>query len=637
MSKQSPFLSSPVPGNNNNNSRGQLSNYDPSLGVLSNTTIGVSEAEADSFDDLKLLDFPIYDDTFDDTSLDEMFSPSSSSFEGGIPTTGGPDTPTTCSSYAPSPSPSQLVLNNNNLNVSAVSMEATSLPDMSGVTAVSSILPSFVDTYSPRMHPYHQQQLVQHHHQRHHQQHPTLTTTVSPMMRSYNPVVTTASSFFKFEDVLSPESMISGVESSSMSATSSPAFNTSMTPMTCCGSTGSSPIPPPVQSGLQSFFKQEPFDPGYEVGMTQTPLSRTSSTSSTASSRKSSMGAPLRSSAATGKSLCRSGFVNPSQHFASPIGSVSSASNLMMMMSDQKPHPNSLMLAMESPSGYSSTGSSSGPGSSHSTMSPPLTPITPVTPTTTCTVTRSMLSQNINLRSASGMKSSSSGNSSKSQSQKQSSSKSSSQGTSASASGQQQQQSSQEQPSICGVCGDTAACQHYGVRTCEGCKGFFKRTVQKSAKYVCLGNKDCIVDKRRRNRCQFCRFQKCLAVGMVKEVVRTDELKGRRGRLPTKPKSPQESPPSPPVSMITALVRAVLDTSPDMNNLDSTMLQDMSYSSINEASIHSFYQVLSASLEQIRNFVDRVPGLTETLEKPDQETLFQSAILELFSLRFAFR
>lgn len=130
---------------------------------------------------------------------------------------------------------------------------------------------------------------------------------------------------------------------------------------------------------------------------------------------------------------------------------------------------------------------------------------------------------------------------------------------------------------LCAVCGDTAACQHYGVRTCEGCKGFFKRTVQKGSKYVCLADKACPVDKRRRNRCQFCRFQKCLAVGMVKEVVRTDSLKGRRGRLPSKPKSPQESPPSPPVSLITALVRAHVDTTPDLANLDYSQVSFSSY------------------------------------------------------------
>lgn len=49
------------------------------------------------------------------------------------------------------------------------------------------------------------------------------------------------------------------------------------------------------------------------------------------------------------------------------------------------------------------------------------------------------------------------------------------------------------------------------------CFFFLQRTVQKNAKYVCLADKNCPVDKRRRNRCQFCRFQKCLSVGMVKE------------------------------------------------------------------------------------------------------------------------
>ncbi|KAJ1520277.1 hypothetical protein ONE63_004478 [Megalurothrips usitatus] len=200
---------------------------------------------------------------------------------------------------------------------------------------------------------------------------------------------------------------------------------------------------------------------------------------------------------------------------------------------------------------------------------------------------------------------------------------------------------------LCAVCGDTAACQHYGVRTCEGCKGFFKRTVQKGSKYVCLADKACPVDKRRRNRCQFCRFQKCLAVGMVKEVVRTDSLKGRRGRLPSKPKSPQESPPSPPVSLITALVRAHVDTTPDLANLDySQSTTAFQYQSpgpspadelMSEAEkIQQFYRLLTTSVDVIRHFADKIPGFGD-LCREDQDLLFQSASLELFVLRLAYR
>lgn len=53
--------------------------------------------------------------------------------------------------------------------------------------------------------------------------------------------------------------------------------------------------------------------------------------------------------------------------------------------------------------------------------------------------------------------------------------------------------------------------------SCEGCKGFFKRTVRKDLTYTCRDNRDCIIDKRQRNRCQYCRYQKCLTVGMKKE------------------------------------------------------------------------------------------------------------------------
>lgn len=191
---------------------------------------------------------------------------------------------------------------------------------------------------------------------------------------------------------------------------------------------------------------------------------------------------------------------------------------------------------------------------------------------------------------------------------------------------------------LCAVCGDNAACQHYGVRTCEGCKGFFKRTVQKGAKYVCLANRDCPVDKRRRNRCQFCRFQKCLAVGMVKEVVRTDSLKGRRGRLPSKPKSPQESPPSPPVSLITALVRAHVDTSPDLVNRDYSSCRELPVdeSRRTASEVQQFYSLLTSSVDYIKAFSEKIPGFSE-LDRSDQELLFQSASLELFALRLAYR
>ncbi|XP_062385186.1 retinoic acid receptor RXR-beta-A isoform X7 [Sardina pilchardus] len=78
------------------------------------------------------------------------------------------------------------------------------------------------------------------------------------------------------------------------------------------------------------------------------------------------------------------------------------------------------------------------------------------------------------------------------------------------------------QKRLCAICGDRSSGKHYGVYSCEGCKGFFKRTVRKDLSYTCRDNKDCMVDKRQRNRCQYCRYQKCLAMGMKREVVQDE-------------------------------------------------------------------------------------------------------------------
>ncbi|CAH8504375.1 unnamed protein product [Heterobilharzia americana] len=69
----------------------------------------------------------------------------------------------------------------------------------------------------------------------------------------------------------------------------------------------------------------------------------------------------------------------------------------------------------------------------------------------------------------------------------------------------------------CVVCGDKSSGKHYGQHTCEGCKSFFKRSVRRKLNYTCRGNRQCPIDIHHRNQCQYCRFQKCIKVGMRKE------------------------------------------------------------------------------------------------------------------------
>ncbi|PKU47262.1 nuclear receptor subfamily 2 group c member 1 isoform x1 [Limosa lapponica baueri] len=70
---------------------------------------------------------------------------------------------------------------------------------------------------------------------------------------------------------------------------------------------------------------------------------------------------------------------------------------------------------------------------------------------------------------------------------------------------------------LCVVCGDKASGRHYGAVTCEGCKGFFKRSIRKNLVYSCRGTKDCVINKHHRNRCQYCRLQRCIAFGMKQD------------------------------------------------------------------------------------------------------------------------
>ncbi|CAK7289330.1 Hepatocyte nuclear factor 4-gamma [Vulpes lagopus] len=83
---------------------------------------------------------------------------------------------------------------------------------------------------------------------------------------------------------------------------------------------------------------------------------------------------------------------------------------------------------------------------------------------------------------------------------------------------------------LCAICGDRATGKHYGASSCDGCKGFFRRSIRKSHVYSCRFSRQCVVDKDKRNQCRYCRLRKCFRAGMKKEAVQNerDRISTRR-------------------------------------------------------------------------------------------------------------
>ncbi|XP_023861422.1 retinoic acid receptor gamma-A-like isoform X4 [Salvelinus sp. IW2-2015] len=189
----------------------------------------------------------------------------------------------------------------------------------------------------------------------------------------------------------------------------------------------------------------------------------------------------------------------------------------------------------------------------------------------------------------------------------------------------------------CFVCQDKSSGYHYGVSSCEGCKGFFRRSIQKNMVYTCHRDKNCQINKVTRNRCQYCRLQKCFEVGMSKEV--------RNDRNKKKKDVKEELVPPESYELSGELEELVNKVSKAHKDTFPSLLQLGKYHTNSSAEQRvqldlglwdKFSELSTKCIIKIVEFAKRLPGFT-TLTIADQITLLKSACLDILMLRICTR
>ncbi|XP_030629109.1 retinoic acid receptor RXR-gamma-A [Chanos chanos] len=179
---------------------------------------------------------------------------------------------------------------------------------------------------------------------------------------------------------------------------------------------------------------------------------------------------------------------------------------------------------------------------------------------------------------------------------------------------------------ICAICGDRSSGKHYGVYSCEGCKGFFKRTIRKDLTYTCRDNKECLIDKRQRNRCQYCRYQKCLAMGMKREAVQEERQRGReRGENEVSTSGFNEDMP----------VEKILDAELAVEPKTEACMEANSGGSTNDP-VTNICQAADKQLFTLVEWAKRIPHFSE-LPLDDQVILLRAGWNELLIASFSHR
>ncbi|XP_071388887.1 retinoic acid receptor beta-like isoform X1 [Centroberyx affinis] len=191
----------------------------------------------------------------------------------------------------------------------------------------------------------------------------------------------------------------------------------------------------------------------------------------------------------------------------------------------------------------------------------------------------------------------------------------------------------------CFVCQDKSSGYHYGVSACEGCKGFFRRSVQKNMAYTCHRDKNCIINKITRNRCQYCRLQRCFAVGMSKESVRNDRNRRKGKKEAVKMTIIETYELTAELGLIVEKIcRAHRETFPSLCQLGKYTTNSSSDHRIqlDLGLWDKFSELATKCIIKVVEFAKRVPGFTG-LTISDQITLLKAACLDILILRICTR
>ncbi|XP_051921847.1 retinoic acid receptor beta-like isoform X2 [Hippocampus zosterae] len=186
----------------------------------------------------------------------------------------------------------------------------------------------------------------------------------------------------------------------------------------------------------------------------------------------------------------------------------------------------------------------------------------------------------------------------------------------------------------CFICQDKSSGYHYGVSACEGCKGFFRRSVQKKMSYTCQRDRKCVITKVTRNTCQYCRLHKCLAVGMSQQSVRNDRTSQKKAKkedeVPKMAIGDTYEMTAELDAIVEKICRAHRDTFPPLRQLGQYTTKSSSEQRIrlDLGLWDKFSELATRCIVKVVEFAKRVPGFT-SLHMADQITLLRAACLDM--------